>query len=192
MDSRGRGRSSISTRPYSYALMARDVATLLDRLGVKQVDLVGWSDGGIIGLELGLTAPGRVRRLFAFGTNASLDGLRADFDTNPVFARYVARSAIEGRRFGKSTAEHTAFLGQISKMWGSEPSYSPAQLAHIAMPVTMAVGQYDEAIGRAHVKDVDAALPNATMIVLPNVSHFAMIRTPGEFNDAVMTFLKWR
>jgi len=38
MDSRGHGRSSVSARPYSYALMARDVTTLLDRVGVRQVE----------------------------------------------------------------------------------------------------------------------------------------------------------
>lgn len=52
MDSRGHGRSSMSARPYSYALMARDVVTVLDGLEVRQVDLIGWNDGGIIGLEL--------------------------------------------------------------------------------------------------------------------------------------------
>ena len=52
MDSRGHGRSSMSARPYSYALMARDVVTVLDGLEVLQVDLIGWNDGGIIGLEL--------------------------------------------------------------------------------------------------------------------------------------------
>lgn len=192
MDSRGHGRSSVSTRPYSYALVARDVVTLLDRLGIKRVDLVGWSDGGIIGFELGLTAPGRVRRMLAFGTNASLDGLGPGYDSNPVFVRYIERSAIESRRFGKSDAQNNAFLAQISVMWGREPTYSAAQLKAVAMPVTMAIGQYDEAITVAHVKQVDADLANSTMVVLPGASHFGMIQRPAQFNDAVLAFLRWR
>lgn len=192
MDSRGHGRSSVSARPNSYALMARNVVTALDRLEVRQVDLVGSSDGGIIGLELGVTAPTRVRRLFAFGTNASLEGLRQGYVTAPVFAQYIGRSATECRRIGKSRAEHAAFLGEISKMWAREPSFSATQLGKIAIPVTMELGQYDEAVARAHVEAIDAALPDSAMTILPNVSHFAMIQAPGEFNDAVLTFLKWR
>ena len=192
MDSRGHGRSSVSARPYSYALMARDVETLLDSLDVRQVDLVGWSDGGIIGLQLGLTAPTRVRRLFAFGTNASLDGLRTGYDATPTFSRFVGRSAIESRRFGKSAGDHAAFLDQISKMWGREPAFSAADLAQIKLPVTLAIGQYDEAIARSHVERIDQSLPNSILVVLPRVSHFAMLQSPTEFDEAVLSYLNWR
>lgn len=192
MDSRGHGRSSVSALPYSYALMARDVVALLDRLSVKRADIVGWSDGGIIGLQLGMTAPARVRRLFAFGTNASLDGLRPKYEEAPVFARYIARSAVESRAFGQSPTDHAAFLDQISKMWSTEPTFSPAQLARIAIPTTLAIGQYDEAISRAHVQRMDGEMPDSVVVTLPRVSHFAMIQEPAEFNEAVISFLEWR
>ena len=192
VDSRGHGRSSVSARPFSYALMTRDVVTLLDRLGVDQVDLVGWSDGGIIGLQLGLSAPTRVRRLFAFGTNASLDGLRAGYETTPTFVRYLDRSAAESQRFVKSLAQHAAFLDEISKMWAREPSFTAAELGRIHMPVTLAIGQYDEAIARNHVKQVDQQLADSTLVTLPRVSHFAMIQAPAQFNEAVLSFLRWR
>lgn len=192
MDSRGHGRSSVSTKPYSYGLMARDVVTLLDRLRVRQVDLVGWSDGGIIGLELGLTAPGRVRRLFAFGTNTSLDGLRKGYDSTPVFTRYIERSWVESRRFGKSAAEQAVFVDQISRMWSREPAFTAAQLQSISIPVTLALGQYDEAIARSHVEQIDAGMPDSTLVVLPGVSHFGMIQRSAQFNAAVLSFLRWR
>lgn len=192
MDSRGHGRSSPSSRPYSYALMARDVIGLLDHLGQRQVDVVGWSDGGIVGLELGLNAPSRIRRLYAFGTNASLDGLRPEYDKKPVFARYIDRSATESLAQGRSTAQHTAFLGEISRMWASEPAFTPAQLDRISIPVTMALGQHDEAIARDHVVKVDAALANSVIEIMPNVSHVAMIQQPAQFNASVIAFLRWR
>ena len=75
---------------------------------------------------------------------------------------------------------------------GARAEFSATQLGKIAIPVTMALGQYDEAVARAHVEAIDAALPDSAMTILPNVSHFAMIQAPGEFNDAVLTFLKWR
>ena len=172
--------------------LAALVVTVLNRLGVRRVDLVGWSDGGVIGLQLGMNAPARVRRLFTFGTNARLDGLRPGFDLTPLFTRYIARSASDARRFGKSSADHAAFLDQISRMWAREPILSAADLGSIATPVTMALGQYDEAIARTHVETVDAQLPDSTIVILPHVSHFAMIQQPEQFNAAVLAFLKWR
>jgi len=51
-DSRGHGRSTRTAEPYSYELMASDVLALLDYLKLTKVDLVGWSDGAIIGLAI--------------------------------------------------------------------------------------------------------------------------------------------
>jgi pimeloyl-ACP methyl ester carboxylesterase len=50
VDSRGHGRSTRSAQPYSYEPMASDVVAMLDALRVPKADLVGWSDGGIIGI----------------------------------------------------------------------------------------------------------------------------------------------
>src|SRR5215207_139246 len=49
-DSRGHGRSTRTEEPYGYDLMASDYVALLDHLKIDKVALVGWSDGGIIGL----------------------------------------------------------------------------------------------------------------------------------------------
>ena len=46
-DSRGHGRSTRSSKPFGYELMANDYLALLDRLEIDKVALVGWSDGGI-------------------------------------------------------------------------------------------------------------------------------------------------
>ncbi len=50
VDSRGHGRSTRDARPYGYDLMADDVVALMDKLRIKKADVVGWSDGAIIGL----------------------------------------------------------------------------------------------------------------------------------------------
>ena len=52
MDSRGHGRSTHDARPYGYDLMADDVVALMDVLKIPKADVVGWSDGGILGIDL--------------------------------------------------------------------------------------------------------------------------------------------
>src|SRR5512137_1463851 len=52
VDSRAQGRTSDSDQEISYALMASDMSELIDKLNLGKVNVVGWSDGGNIGLEL--------------------------------------------------------------------------------------------------------------------------------------------
>jgi pimeloyl-ACP methyl ester carboxylesterase len=51
-DSRGHGRSTRTKDTYEYALMASDYVALLDFLNVDKSALVGWSDGGNIGIDI--------------------------------------------------------------------------------------------------------------------------------------------
>src|SRR5450755_3643043 len=67
VDSRAQSRSTDSSAPISYALMGDDMIKLMDSLGMAQADVIGWSDGGIIGLDMAMKHPGRVRRLIAIG-----------------------------------------------------------------------------------------------------------------------------
>src|SRR6476620_6789207 len=94
IDSRGHGRSTRSAAPYGYELMASDVLGVMDKLGVKQAAIVGWSDGAIIGLSLAMHHPDRVARLFAFAANSDPSGVK-DVDKSPVFQQFIARGEKE-------------------------------------------------------------------------------------------------
>ena len=91
MDSRGHGRSTRDAQPYGYDLMASDVLALMDFLKLPKADIVGWSDGGIIGLDIAMNHPDRIGKLFAFGANSNLAGLKDGFDKNPNFAAFIER-----------------------------------------------------------------------------------------------------
>ncbi len=75
MDSRGHGRSTRDVRPYGYDLMADDVVALLDSLKIPKADVVGWSDGGILGIDLALRHKDRVGKVFAFAANTVTSGV---------------------------------------------------------------------------------------------------------------------
>ena len=66
MYNRGHGRSTRDSRPYGYDLMADDVISLMDVLAIPKADVVGWSDGGTLGLDLALRYPARVGKIIAF------------------------------------------------------------------------------------------------------------------------------
>ena len=66
IDSRGHGRSTRDTRPYTYDQMASDVLAVMKALRIKKAGLVGWSDGACTALILASKEPKRVAGVFFF------------------------------------------------------------------------------------------------------------------------------
>ncbi len=189
LDSRGHGRSARDARPFGYDLMADDVVGLLDVLKVPRADIVGWSDGAIVGLDLAMRHADRVDRVFAFAANTDTSGVQENVEKNPTFARFIERAGTEYERLSPTPREYQAFVQQISHMWDSEPNWTPAQLGAIKAPVLVVDGDHDEAIKRPHTESIAAAIPGAGLLILPNASHFAFLQDPDLFNFAVLHFL---
>jgi pimeloyl-ACP methyl ester carboxylesterase len=189
LDSRGHGRSSRNAKAFSYDLMADDVVALLDKLKISKADVVGWSDGAILGLDLAIRHPRRVGKIFAFGANTSAAGLIAGAEKTPAFTAYFDRVAQEYTKLSPTPGELAAFIAQISKMWESEPNWTDAQLKSIKSPVWVVVGDHEEAIRRSHSDYIAATIPGAGLLILPNVGHFAPLQDPDMFSAAVLQFL---
>ena len=189
VDSRGHGRSSRSAAPFGYDLMTDDVVALLEQLHIPRADIVGWSDGAIIGIDMALRHPGRVRRVFAFGANTNLSGLNVDVEKNPNFAAFVRRAGEDYRRLSPTPGEFDRFNEQISRMWDSQPNWSDAQLRTIRVPVVIADGDHDEGIKLEHTLYMARTIPGAGLLIFPNASHFAFLQDPGLFNTAMLAFL---
>jgi pimeloyl-ACP methyl ester carboxylesterase len=189
VDSRGHGRSTRDARPFGYDLMADDVVALLDQLQIGRADIVGWSDGAIIGLDLSIRHPTRVGRVFAFAANTVTAGVVDGVENNPTFAAFIARTGQEYARLSPAPDQAQAFLDQISNMWASEPNWTDAQLQAIRAPVLVVDGDHDEAIRRPHTEYIAATIPGAGLLILPNTSHFAFLQDPAQFNFAVLHFL---
>jgi pimeloyl-ACP methyl ester carboxylesterase len=189
VDSRGHGRSTRDQQPFGYDLMTDDVLALLDTLKIQKADIVGWSDGAIIGLDMAMRHPDRVGRVFAFGANTQTSGLKDGFDQNPVFAGYMKRARQEYARLSPTSDQYDAFQNEIGKMWADQPNWTDAQLGSIKSPVLVVDGDHDEGIKREHTEYIAATIPGAGLLILPNVSHFAFLQDPVLFNAALLHFL---
>jgi pimeloyl-ACP methyl ester carboxylesterase len=189
MDSRGHGRSTRDARPYGYDLMADDVVALMDVLKVPKADIVGWSDGGILGLDLAMRHPDRVGKVFAFAANTVTAGVIDGVEKNPTFAKFIERAGREYEARSATPEEYDTFVEQISKMWATQPNWTDAQLKAITAPVLVVDGDHDEAIKREHTEYIAATIPGAGLLILPNASHFAFLQDPDLFNYAILHFL---
>lgn len=81
VDSRAQGKSTDSDKEITYALMASDMNELINKLKLGSVYIVGWSDGGNIGLELSFAHPEKVKKLVTFGANYTYENFMAAPDS---------------------------------------------------------------------------------------------------------------
>ena len=188
-DSRGHGRSSRNADPYGYDLMASDYLALLDTLGIAKVDLVGWSDGGIIGLDIAMQHPERLDKLFAHAANITVDGVNPAVATDAVFGAYITRMGTDYAKMSPTPDQFDPFVAQISEMWAMQPNWTDAQVAAITTPTAIVVGDHDEAILPDHTAKIASLIPGAKAVILPDASHFAMLQAPDEYTAAVRAFI---
>jgi len=188
VDARGHGRSTRGDQPLSYALMADDVIALMDHLHLEQASIVGWSDGGIIGLDLALRFPARVRQLVLTGVNFNLAGTQKS--SSKTFDTYFARCAADYARVSPTPGDWKGLMTALRPMWRTQPSYSPAQLSTITAPTLVLQGAHDELIRRDHTLELAKLIHGARTVWLPDASHFAMFQQPAEYNRALLDFLK--
>ncbi len=189
MDSRGHGRSTRDERPYSYDLMADDVVALIDGLKIPKADIVGWSDGAIIGIDLAMRHKDRVGKIFAYGADTQTSGMIEGAEKTPVVVAAGKRLALEYAKYSATPTEFRVFVDQMFKMWGDQPNWTDDQLKAIDTPVLVVDGDHDEWIKRAHTEYIAATIPRAGLLILPNASHFAPLQDPEMFNFAILHFL---
>lgn len=189
IDARGHGRSTRDGKLFSYRLLAADVIALLDLLKIDKVSIIGWSDGGNTALQLAIQHPERLRRLFIFSANYKPSGYRLDVDQNDNFVRYIELARRDYLRLSGKPHGYEIFLQLLSIFWGSEPDFSAEQLKHISLPIIIAAGDHDEAIRREHTEALARMIPSAKLLILPDVSFFAMWQNPQLFNQALLLFL---
>lgn len=188
IDSRGHGRSTRDERPYSYDLLASDVLAVMDTLGLEKARFVGWSDGACTALVLATNAPSRVAAVFFFVCNMDPSGTKA-FEFTPIVGRCYARHVKDYAQLSATPDQFDAFASALSRMQQTQPNYSANDLAWINVPVTIVHSEHDEFIKREHAEYLSQAIPRADLVILPNVSHFAPLQRPGQFNDTILAFL---
>jgi pimeloyl-ACP methyl ester carboxylesterase len=171
--------------------MAEDVIALLDKLDIDHADLMGWSDGGDVGLDLAIHHPGRIQHLVTFGANFRPDGLNpADVawnDTATVAA--FGDGMREGwQKLAPDTSRYVEVMSKILAMWRTQPNFTPAQLGSIRAKCLICAGEHD-LIRREHTEALAKEIPGAKVWIVPGASHGAMIEKPEVVNPRVLEFL---
>lgn len=188
VDSRGQGRSTRTPEPLGYRLMAADALALLDHLGIDRAAIVGWSDGAITGLQLAITHPARLSRLWAEGANSNPAALM--HPRGVATLRAMAERASRDYARLSSTPEDAAVVREgILAMWSTEPDFTAGDLAKVSVPAAIVAGEHDELVRREDTEEMARLIPGARLVILPDVSHFGLWQDAGGYNAALVNFL---
>jgi pimeloyl-ACP methyl ester carboxylesterase len=213
-DNRGVGAST-GTTPNTIEAMAKDAVTFIRALGLAEVDLFGFSMGGMIAQVIAQDEPQLVRKLIIAGTGpAGGEGIRnvtriSHFDTirglltvqDPKQFLFFTRTA-NGRRSGKeflarlkertenrdkaiSLRSYGAQLKAIHR-WGLA---RPSDLSVIRQPVLVANGESDRMVPTKNSADLARRLPDSDLVIYPDAGHGGIFQFHGQFVGKALEFL---
>ncbi len=191
IDTRGHGRSPLPKGKLSYHAMASDVLAVMDRLELEKAALVGWSDGGVIGLDLAILNPERVSRLFIIGTNYDAKGSKPRRGKPPsaTFNAYAAKCRADHMKLGNKPKTFAAQIDAMLPVWRNPGGFTQAQLKAIKAPTMVSLGDHDEIIELAQIEEMAKLIPKGQLTVFKDTSHFAMWQDPTMFNKVLLEFL---
>ena len=193
IDARGHGLSDKLHDPAAYdmALRAGDVVAVLDELGVEQTHYLGYSMGGRIGFDLAKLAPERLRSLLIGGSHPyAVDGPVVHA---PQFrdgmAAFLARQPLPEQILTPSF--RSQILANDAEALIAASVYRPGLediLPTLTMPCLAYVGADDPA--RPQVDDWVRVAPDATLVLLPGLDHWAGMYRSHLVLPHVRTFLE--
>jgi pimeloyl-ACP methyl ester carboxylesterase len=116
-------------------------------------------------------------------------GVKQITEPTPILARCLSRHAKDYARLSATPDHFAAFAAAVGLMMETQPNYSAHDLAQISVPVAIVQSEHDEFIRREHAEYLARSIPNAELVHLPGVSHFAPLQRPAQFNSAMLAFL---
>jgi pimeloyl-ACP methyl ester carboxylesterase len=210
--------SSSGEVPTTFEQMAANAIAFIKALGLKQVDVLGFSIGGMVAQEITLQAPDLVRRLIVDGTGprggqgmesltqaaGQLFGATYDPPENVWLAVKFSPSAAgqaAGRQFLKRThhrqegrdpeVNDKVSPAQVEAMgkWGVQQKGSYDYLKTIKQPTLVVNGSNDVIMPTVNSFIMQQNIPNAQLIVYPDSNHGAHHAYPELFVEHATLFL---
>jgi len=186
VEQQGHGRTADVDRPITYEQMADDVAGLIAHLGLEQPDVVGYSMGAGITLQLGIRHPGLARRMVAASASFSSAGIQPEawamFPS--ISPEMFAGSPMEEayKRVAPNPDAFTTLVAKLKKLDTEEFAWDEEKIRAIPSPMLLIAGDSDvvtaehmvelyRLLGGGGMGDL-AGLPASQLAILPGTTHF--------------------
>ena len=181
IDTRGHGKTPRGTKPFTIRQFAEDLKGFMDEQKIERADILGFSDGGNIAMVFALRYPERVNRLILNGANLDAGGVKRTTQI-PIEIGY----RIAGRFAGKS--DSARLDAEMLGLMVNDPNVRPEELVSIKSRTLVIAGTRDM-IKEEHTRLIAESIPNSELVLIEG-DHFIANKRPGEFNKAVLAFLR--
>jgi 3-oxoadipate enol-lactonase len=207
-DTRGHGKTSAPQGPYSLDMLAQDVKSLCDAIGIVKCHFVGLSMGGMVGQTVALNYPELLLSLTLADTSSHYGAAALPFwETRSDTAKTQGMTPLVApsldRWFTAPFRAAQPVLMQQAMQWVLDtPSQgyaaccmaiavidTTARLAQITVPVLIIVGAQDMATPPASSELIHAHIPGSTLLVLDSAAHIASVEQASAFTGALQKFL---
>lgn len=182
MDTRDHGKSGDSTGRLTYEKMTADLAALLDHLKIPSVHVLGWSDGAIEALLLGMKYPAKVRKIAATGANLN-PSTQAIYPETIAWVKEALASIPPADR-DKSEVKRSI---RTTELMLKEPQIDLRALESIQAPTLIMAGDHD-LIRDEHTLQMFHHIPNGQLAIFPGATHAVSYDNPALFNATVERF----
>lgn len=211
LDNRGAGRSDKPTGSYTLEQMADDAIAVLDHAGVGSAHIVGLSMGGAISQIIALKYPQRVRSLTLVATACRNHEWReellaswakvAEEEGMTSLGKEAARWMIGPRSFRRVLPAlgwlgplqlfnpAGAFVSQVKAILTTDERDLHDDLAHIACPTMVVVGNQDILTPRGDAEEIASLIPTAELVIISGGAHGLHIEHATTFNRILKEFL---
>lgn len=192
---RGHGRTADVEGPFTYALMADDMISFLDEVVGGPASLVGWSDGGHIGLRVAVKRPDLVTKLVAI--SAHFDTTAADPGMNEALAASTGEEPENA--FLRDMYEATSldgpghwpiFFEKCKQMILEEDQTITAEERGRITSPTLIMASDDDLIRLEHTIELYRSIPNSQLAIVPGTSHVLVMEKPAEIDRLILDFLQ--
>ena len=186
-----------STHRNSYALSfyrddANDLAALLDSLNIDKALVLGFSDGGIVGLLLAALYPQRVLALAEMGAQPAINaqnvaGIRQWLIDTPLSEEWQKELAkLHGEPYWRSLPQMYV-EGQEKLVAAGGSIISDEELASIRCPALIMHGKRDRIVPADYAQMISEHIPNSELLLF-DAGHAAHLRCEREYTSAIMNF----
>ncbi|HSN89877.1 MAG TPA: alpha/beta hydrolase [Anaeromyxobacteraceae bacterium] len=172
-EQQGHGHTPDADRPLSFEQMADDTAALLERLGVRDADVLGYSNGGLVAMQLARRHPALVRRLVLASSYFERSGMPPAFwqgfetarlEDMPAALREAHRAVAPGPDGMAAMFTKTVAMMKAFRDWPEEA------LRGIRGPSLVMVGDAD-VMSVEHAARMARLLPGGRLAVFPGSTH---------------------
>lgn len=193
VEQQGHGHTPDHDGPTTLAGMRADTLGVLDALHVQRAHVVGFSMGGMLGLELAVNAPERVATLTAISASQNGDGMLPEIvqmnrdpshvpspEVMALLPTEADMKAMQAGMAGNPSGPQVfgVTMGKLGALLTGPWGWTDAQLAGIKPPVQLLIGDRDF-IRPDHAMHMAATIPDAWLGILPDSTHLTILADPA-------------